>query len=156
MKKYKGFTLLEMMIIVVIIAILAAFTVPALLSARRTSNATNAFGNLRSFGSAMSVFSQDRGDQKYPLTMEEAEQYYSHVDPKGGYKYCYTSNGHFYVYYAYPASLSNGLKIYYIDESSRVFEAPADANTLKVPTIDLSEQSVNRVKDPVLAWEKKS
>lgn len=156
MKKDRGFTLLELMAIVVIIAIIAAFTVPALLAARRASNATNAFGNLRSFASAMTTYSQDRRDQMFPLTMKEAEVYYSHIDPKGGYKYCYFSNGSCFVYYAYPASISNGVKIYYVDESSRIFEAMADPSFIKEPTVDLNESSIGRVKDPALNWQKKS
>ncbi len=155
MKRNQGFTLLEMIVIILIVAILVALTVPALLAARRVSNATNAFGNLRSFSSAMTTYSQDRSDQKFPLTMEEAQYYYSHIDPKGGYKYYYRSNGSSFVYYAYPISLSNGVKIYYADESNSIFEAEANQTNMKDPTLDLSLLSINRVLDPALTWQKK-
>lgn len=153
----KGFTLLEMMIIVALVAILAGLTIPGLLAARRTSNATNAMGNLRSFASAMATYSENQADQSYPPNMDISKLYYSHLDPKGGYKYYYFSNTRYFVYYAFPHSLSNGIKIYFVDERSHIYEANCSKlNELVIPTVDFNALGEKRITQPVLEWKKKN
>jgi prepilin-type N-terminal cleavage/methylation domain-containing protein len=51
MRQSKGFTLIELMIVITIIAVIAAIAVPSLLRARIQANEASAVGNLRALAS---------------------------------------------------------------------------------------------------------
>ncbi|MBI2901847.1 MAG: DUF2950 family protein [Planctomycetes bacterium] len=65
MRKEKGFTLIELMIVIAIIAIIAAIAIPGLLNSQRASNERNASGSLKTLGTAQSDFrSNDRDNNR--------------------------------------------------------------------------------------------
>ena len=64
-----GFTLVEILIVVALIAILASLAAPYLLSAKSSSNEASAIGSLRSINSAQSTFASSCGGGGYAQTL---------------------------------------------------------------------------------------
>ena len=62
MKKNSGFTLIELMIVIAIIAIIAAIAIPNLIEARKGSNEAAAIGALRTISTAQSLFREGDKD----------------------------------------------------------------------------------------------
>jgi len=52
MKNQKGFSLVELLVVVIILAIIAAIAIPSLLASRRAANESAAVSSMRSFHSA--------------------------------------------------------------------------------------------------------
>jgi len=70
MKKNSGFTLIELMIVIAIIAIIAAIAIPNLIEARKGSNEAAAIGALRTISTAQNIFRE--GDKDKNNTNEYA------------------------------------------------------------------------------------
>lgn len=67
--KSKGFTLVEIMIVVAIIALLAAIAIPNLLRARHNANESAAIGAMRTLSTAMESFRAAQTPPQYPMTL---------------------------------------------------------------------------------------
>jgi len=66
-KKKAGFTLIELMIVIAIIAILAAILVPNFLKARAQGQLTACKSNCKNIATALEMYSSDNGG-RYPVT----------------------------------------------------------------------------------------
>ena len=89
----KGFTLVEIMIVVAIIALLAAIAIPNLLRARVAANETAAMAGLSSLGTACETYAGANNGQ-YPAT---SGSLMSATPPYLNWDYCVSAR-HGYVY----------------------------------------------------------
>jgi len=68
-KNNKGFSLIELLIVVAIILIIAAIAIPNLLRSRMAANEASAVGSIRTLNTASVTYSTTYPDVGYPLTL---------------------------------------------------------------------------------------
>ena len=68
--KRSGFTLVEIMIVVAIIALLAAVGIPSLLNARRAANDSAVQANLKSIATEFETFAAQDAEGDYPVVAD--------------------------------------------------------------------------------------
>jgi prepilin-type N-terminal cleavage/methylation domain-containing protein len=71
-KNNRGFTLIELMIVIAIIAIIAAIAIPNLIEARKSSNESAAIGAMRTLTTAQSIFREGDKDKDGVLNYSTA------------------------------------------------------------------------------------
>ena len=156
----RGFTLVEIMIVVAIIALLAAIAIPNVLRGRTSANESAAIGNLRALVSSLEMFRSV--NNAYPLTANWLANMYTTPDPDfgppsfahamdgtacppaaasactQGFQYTYTSAaGTVYTVNANPDVLGNtGTRSFFADESGVVRHCTGTGATVADPSID--------------------
>ena len=97
MTKQKGFSLIELLLVVVVIGIIAAIAIPNVLASRRSENEASAISSLRTLHSAQLAYRSTVGQGSYAATLAALADH-NLIDPtlasgtKDGYEYVVTAN----------------------------------------------------------------
>jgi prepilin-type N-terminal cleavage/methylation domain-containing protein len=125
----RGFTLIELMIVIAIIAIIAAIAIPNLIEARKGSNEAAAIGALRTISTAQSLYREGDKDGNgvfdYASSLAQLASAGGLIDSvlgggvKQGYLFTMTSSSRFeWSARANPAShRKSGDRSFFVDES---------------------------------------
>src|SRR6266851_5315564 len=70
-KNQKGFSLIELLIVVAIILIIAAIAIPNLLRSRMAANEASAVGSIRTINTASVTYSTTYPAQGYPVSLTQ-------------------------------------------------------------------------------------
>jgi prepilin-type N-terminal cleavage/methylation domain-containing protein len=115
MKNNKGFSLLELLIVVAIILIIATIAIPSLLRSRQAANESAAVANLRTLNTAevsyLSSSGGSYGEISDLITAGYVDSTFNGV--KAGYNFDITASGSDYTATATPASTNTGRFGYY-------------------------------------------
>jgi prepilin-type N-terminal cleavage/methylation domain-containing protein len=112
----KGFSLLELLIVVAIILIIATIAIPSLLRSRQAANESAAVASVRTITTAEVTYLSSSGGRYGGLTALQSAGLLDNSFPnKGGYVYAITvpTAGTDYTIWATPASSNNGRYGYY-------------------------------------------
>lgn len=139
MRRKKGFTLVEIMIVVAIIVLLAAIAIPNLLRARLSANEATAIAAMRTLSTAAESFRAAQSPPAYPAVLgclsAATPPYIDAVlgaGNKSGYIFNYTQGGSGTTYgvVASPQTANvTGVRSFFVDQSGVVRVGSTTAGT---------------------------
>ncbi|MCK5493768.1 MAG: type II secretion system protein, partial [Candidatus Omnitrophica bacterium] len=120
-KSRKGFTLIEIMMVLAVIMILAGVAIPSMIRSRVTSNEATTIVNLKGLYTTFIMYYNDN-DKEYPLALADMSQYISASlaqGSKSGYLYVYQRiDEDTFIVNANPERLGKtGSRYFFLDES---------------------------------------
>ena len=145
-RKKKGFTLIELMIVVAIIAIIAAIAIPNLLRSRMAANEAAAIGALRTLSSSQENYRNNSGTNLYGTLAQLSGATPPYIDSalgagiSRGYTVAIvgTPDANTYVATAVPNSVgTTGNRGFFIDQSGVIrFTTDGSAPTVASPSLN--------------------
>ncbi len=138
--KQKGFSLIELLIVVAIILIIAAIAIPNLLRSKMAANEASAVGSLRSLNTACITYSTTYGSYPTslanlgpgsPATSTTADLIDSVLasGTKSGYSFAFAGGGTTYNIKATPVTVgTTGQRAFYTDQSGVIRANTSGAN----------------------------
>lgn len=136
-KKKKGFTLIEILIVVAIIIVVAAIAIPNLISARINANEASALASLKTLTSAAETFRMAQMPVRYPNDLAEM----SGVEPpfidtvlasgnKSGYSFAWSGGANTYSVIASPQTQNiTGVRNFFLDQSGVIRTGNSSSGT---------------------------
>ncbi len=139
MKNERGFSLIELLIVVAIIAVIAAIAIPNLTQSRISSNEASAISSIRTLATAQATFAATSGFSRYANDLPELEGFGVIDDAlgsgtKNGYNFVVqNSSADTFEATGTPESARSGRRSFFVDQTGVIRWAIGAADSSSPP-----------------------